>query len=31
MWELRISDVDGQNHAFIDTIPDSFGSFDFTQ
>jgi len=31
MWELRISDVDGQNHAFIDTIPDSIGSFDFTQ
>jgi hypothetical protein len=30
-WELRISDVDGQNHAFIDTIPDSVGSFDFTQ
>ena len=29
--ELRISDVDGQNHAFIDTIPDSSGSFDFTQ
>jgi hypothetical protein len=31
VWELRISDVDGQNHAFIDTIPDSVGSFDFTQ
>ncbi|MBN1453410.1 MAG: hypothetical protein JW963_20510 [Anaerolineales bacterium] len=30
-WELRISDVDGQNHAFIDTVPDSVGSFDFTQ
>jgi len=31
MWELRISDVDGQKHAFIDTVPDSIGSFDFTQ
>jgi len=31
MWELRISDVDGQNHAFIDTVSDSFGSFDFTK
>jgi hypothetical protein len=30
-WELRISDVDGQNHAFIDTIPDPLSSFDFTQ
>lgn len=30
-WDLRISDVDGQNHAFIDTIPDSVSSFDFTQ
>ena len=31
VWELRISDVDGQNHAFIDTVPDSVGSFDFTR
>jgi hypothetical protein len=31
VWELRISDVDGTHHAFIDTIPDTFGSYDFTQ
>ena len=31
VWELRISDMDGSNHAFIDTFPSSSGSFDFTQ
>ena len=31
VWELRISHTGGTNHAFIDTISDSFGSFDFTQ
>jgi hypothetical protein len=30
-WELRISDVDGTNHAFIDTLPDSFPGYDFVQ
>jgi len=29
--ELRISDVDGTNHAFIDTITDSVVDYDFTQ
>ncbi|MDK1028896.1 MAG: hypothetical protein QGD96_06140 [Anaerolineae bacterium] len=29
--ELRISDQDGTRHAFIDTIPDSLTSYDFTQ
>jgi hypothetical protein len=29
VWELRISDVDGQGHAFIDTTPESYGSYDF--
>ncbi|GAB4428200.1 MAG: hypothetical protein Kow002_17100 [Anaerolineales bacterium] len=31
IWELRISDVDGSNHAFIDTIPDSYATYDFTK
>ena len=31
VWELRISNVGGTNHAFIDTIPDSFTNYDFTQ
>ena len=30
-WELRISDVDGTNHAFIDTLAERYNSFDFTQ
>ncbi len=29
--ELRISDVDGAEHAFIDTISDSIVDYDFTQ
>lgn len=29
--ELRISDVDGTNHAFVDSMPDTTASYDFTQ
>jgi len=29
--ELRISDVDGTNHAFIDSISNNFMNYDFTQ
>ncbi len=31
IWELRISDMDGTRHAFIDSIPDDFATYDFTQ
>jgi len=30
-FEFRISDQDGTNHAFIDTLTDSFAGYDFTQ
>jgi len=28
-WELRISDVDGTNHAFLDTISEQYAAYDF--
>lgn len=30
-WELRISDVDGTGHAYIDSLPDGSMDFDFTK
>jgi Tol biopolymer transport system component len=30
-WELRISDVDGTNHAFLDTFAERYVSYDFVK